>query len=103
MTTAHDQLVHLLKQALIELAELRASIEYDEEFMEGIPAVIVPLEKDLTQLLGEIETSRHVFVHKDLPFMALVSRVNKIYLPFKQLFIDINKLYKSLTTGGDDQ
>ncbi len=97
MNNPQTEFANLLEQALIELSELRASIEYDEEFMEGIPAVIEPLERQVSKILTDVQNGTHRFTTGDLPFMDLVKRVNKMYLPFKQLFVDLNKLHKSMS------
>ena len=102
MNNPQTEFARLLEQALIELSELRASIEYDEEFMEGIPAVIEPLERDIIAIVENLRRGKHQFDGRDLPFMELVSRVNKMYLPFKQLFTDLNELHKSLSADDAD-
>lgn len=94
MTFARPPLDELLRQAEIELSELRASVEYDEEFMEGVLSSIEPLEQAVAELLQDPEHGRSRYQGRDLPFMERVRRLDRTLLPFRQLFFDINTLHR---------
>ena len=75
----------LLKESLYELADLRASIEYDEEFSEGIYSFVNDVESGVKGLLTSIETGDYEFSKGELDFMAVVESAPNHLLPFKSL------------------
>ena len=74
----------------IELVDLRASIEYDGEFMEGVAGFVAELEKELKILFTSLKDESYYFSKDDLPFMSLVNSVNNMLLPFKHILRQIN-------------
>ncbi len=54
-----DELISLIKQTLDEVEDLRAAIEFDEEFMAESSVIVEPLKNGLTQLLAEINTGQY--------------------------------------------
>lgn len=90
MSFSKPPIEDMLAQARIELSELRASVEYDEEFMEGVLSSLEPLEQVIEELLRDPQHGRETYAGQDLPFMERVRRLDRTLLPFKQLFIDIN-------------
>jgi hypothetical protein len=85
---------NLLREVLDELAELRASIEYDEEFMGGALEVVEKLEPKVREFLAYVESDGYQFGRGEVPFMEIVKEANSNLLPFKFLFSQIEKTHK---------
>ncbi len=88
-----EEYIELVDQAVFEASDLRASIEYDGEFMEGVSGFVAELEKELNTLLTSLKDGSYSFSEKDLPFMSLVNSVNDMLLPFKHLLRQINNTH----------
>lgn len=84
----------LVNQALIEVEELRFSIEFDEEFMVDALSFVGELENQLKDLLAEMQAGNYEFKEEDLPFMQIVKGQNKVILPFKGLLTQINSTHR---------
>ncbi len=91
--------IDLVDQAVFEAADLRAAIEYDSEYMEGIDGFVTELENELKALLESLKDGSYSFSEEDLPFMSLVNSVNDVLLPFKYLLKQINHTH---TAGLDN-
>ncbi len=93
----------LIQQALYEVEELRASIEYDEEFMEDAAGLVQPLEDTLRKLMKSLEEGRYEFGGDDLDYMPIVNVAPNVILPFKVLLRQINDAHtRGLETGEED-
>ena len=88
-----QQYKNLIREALDELAELRASIEYDEEFMGGALEVVDKLEPAVQDFLAYVQSDSYQFGRGELPFMDVVKEANPNLLPFKYLFSQIEKTH----------
>lgn len=77
-----------------ELDELRAAVEYDEEFMGGSADLISPLENGVNQLLKAVQGSDYQFGQGQWEFFDLASNANPILLPFKVLFARAEMTHK---------
>ena len=84
----------LIHEALDELDDLRASIEYDEEYMEGALALVTPIDNGLKALLKSIDDGAYQFGQGELAFMDVVRRADSSLLPFKFLFTRIERTHK---------
>jgi len=80
----------LLEQALYEIEDLRATIEFDSESMSSSIPLLQPLEQELKGLLGAMKDGSYRFSGSDLEMMALVNRTHISMLPFKFLLSQIN-------------
>jgi hypothetical protein len=80
----------LINQALFELQDLRASVEFDEEFMGEVLEFVEPLETSIRKLNQDISDGSYCFSKQNLPFMPIVYQTPGSLLPFKQLLIQIN-------------
>ncbi len=89
-----EKYIDLVEQALFEVEELRFSVEFDEEFMEGALNFVDILEQQLTDLLNSLEEERYEFGDEDLPFMTLVKGQSNLILPFKGLLSLINNTHR---------
>ena len=89
-----DEYRGLINEALDELDELRASIEYDEEYMEGALALVNPIADGLKALLKSIDDGDYQFGQGELEFMDIVRRADSTLLPFKFLFTRIERTHR---------
>lgn len=80
----------LINQALFELRDLRASVEFDEEFMGDVMQFVDPLETSIRELNQAINDGSYQFSQQNLPFMPIVYQTPGSLLPFKPLLIQIN-------------
>jgi hypothetical protein len=84
----------LVREALGEIDDLRASIEYDEEYMGGALGFIDELEGSVKQLYESIENGTYQPKQGELPFMEIVRNADAQLLPFKQLFSRIEESHE---------
>ncbi|MCP4406386.1 MAG: general secretion pathway protein GspF [Gammaproteobacteria bacterium] len=80
----------LINEAIYDVQDLRASIEYDEEIMGDALVFLDPLEAGIRALNQEIKDGHYQFSNQNLPFMAIVHETPGSLLPFKPLLIRIN-------------
>ncbi len=85
-----EEYADLVKQAVYEVEDLRAAIEYDEEFMGGAETFIDRLDSQIRKLHDSFTDGSYRFGEQDLPFMSIVRRVGPQLLPFKTLLVRIN-------------
>jgi len=86
--------VELVKQAVFEVQDLRAAIEYDMEGMGDSAGFIDELEKHITAVYQSMQDGSYEFGNKDLPFMGLVREFGLFTLPFRDLLKIINDTHK---------
>lgn len=97
-----EQYVEMVEQAIVEVQEMRASLEYDMEGEGGVDAILIPLEEALTQLRQSMADGDYHFENKDLPFMDLVRRYRS-KLPIAELLATINRTHREgLDAYGED-
>ncbi|VAX12783.1 hypothetical protein MNBD_GAMMA24-1773 [hydrothermal vent metagenome] len=89
-----EKYIDLVEQALFEVEELRFSVEFDEEFMEGALNFVGILEQQLIGLLTSLKEERYEFTDEDLPFMTIVRGQSNLILPFKGLLNLINNTHR---------
>lgn len=85
----------LVEQALIEIDELRHSIEYETDSDPRAATFLVPLEAELKRLQEALATGEYAFRDEDLPFDQSMSRALFEHLPFKYLLDTINVTHRS--------
>lgn len=85
----------ILNDILDELDDLRAAIEYDEEFMEGSMQLIEPLEQGVKSLLAQIDAGTYQFGVGELEFLDIARDANALLLPFKALFSRVEMTHKN--------
>ena len=97
-----EEYLELVKSALFDVEELRMSVEFDMEFMEGALSFVEPLAKDLRDLQNAIEDGSYDFADADLPYMPIVQSQSNITLPFKPVLRMINETHrKGLQAEGE--
>ena len=84
----------MVKEALDEIDDLRASIEYDEENMGGAMGFIDELEASVKQLYERIENGTYQPGDGELSFMEIVRNADSQLLPFKHLFLSIEETHE---------
>ena len=97
-----DEYVDLVKQALFEVEELRAAVEYDMEYMGGALGFLEELEAQVRALYGQMERGEYAFEDRDLPFMAIAEHQDDRLLPFKSLLRSINETHRHGLDVHDD-
>ena len=84
----------LVREALDEIDDLRASIDYDEENMAGALGFIDELDAGVRQLYERIENGDYQPKQGELVFMEVVHNADADLLPFKNLFSRIEQSHK---------
>ena len=97
-----EEYLELVKSALFDVEELRMSMEFDSEFMEGSLPIIGQLEKDLRNLQTALTDGSYEFEDTDLPFMPIVESQRNVMLPIKPVLRHINEIHrKGLQAEGE--
>jgi hypothetical protein len=82
-------------QAVYEIDEMRAGIEYDPENAERWSAMLDQLDGVLRKLYDDMISDRYQFpTDRDLPYMPFINRWGR-EIPFKQLLVVINQTHKN--------
>ena len=89
-----QEYVDLVDQVIFDLEELQSSTAYDIDDIEGVPAYLDVLLKEVRDLRVSMADGSYLFGREDLPFMRLVKRSNEKALPFIRLFYRINQTHK---------
>ncbi len=87
--------IELIKQAVFEVEDLRAAIEYDMEGMGDSSGFIAELEKQIKAVYKSMEDGTYEFEDKDLPFMILAREHGTFSLPFRDLLNIINETHRN--------
>ena len=83
---SQDEFIYLINQALDEVFDLRAAIEYDEEFMDNAAFVVDPLEKGLQRLLAAVKSADYQLGEGDhLDFLHVLKNTDQRAIPFLPL------------------
>ncbi len=80
----------MIGQALYEIEDLRATIEFDSESMSSSIPLLEPIEQELKALASALKDGSYQFSGSDLAMMPLVNRTHISMLPFKFLLSQIN-------------
>ncbi len=89
-----QEYVDLVDQVIFDLEELQSSTAYDIDDIEGVPAYLDVLLKEVRDLRVSMADGSYLFGREDLPFMRLVKRSSEKTLPFIRLFYRINQTHK---------
>ena len=90
-----DDFKRQIDEALIEVDELKYSIEFDGDYMQQSSNLVEPLEHELKKLKAEVEAGTHQFGGPPLAFMALVEPLPLAFIPFKYLLQVINHAHQN--------
>ena len=76
--------IAMVRDALFEIANMRDTLNYEEESTEGFEFLDV-LEIQMKSLLAGLEAGTHEFGDDDLPCMAVIQNYTLMELPFRLL------------------
>ncbi|HHB11787.1 MAG TPA: hypothetical protein ENK62_01135 [Chromatiales bacterium] len=94
----------LVKQALFEIDELRAAVEYelDEEGPPPELELLGPIRAELEELLARLDAGSYDFGGEPLRYMAHIQALDTPGLPIRPLLLRINDTHcHGLETGPD--
>ncbi|MBC8210995.1 MAG: hypothetical protein H8E21_07990 [Gammaproteobacteria bacterium] len=78
-----DEFIYLINQALDEIFDLRAAIEYDEEFMGDAAQIVEPLNNGLSRLLSTVKCAAYQPGEGDyLDFLHILKNTDQRAIPF---------------------
>ncbi len=93
--TTYEEYVDLVHQAVYEVDEMRASIEYEPEYMERWSGLLDLLDRVLRKMYDEMVADTYQFpTGRDLPYMQAINRYGADF-PFKHLLLRINETHKN--------
>ncbi len=91
----YDEYVDLVHQAVYEVDEMRAGIEYDPENMERWSPLLDHLDGVLRKMYTEMVDDTYDFpTGQDLAYMQAINRWGPSF-PFKQLLVIVNDTHKN--------
>ncbi len=97
-----EEYIEWVKQAVFEVNDLRACLEFDLEDIGQFPAFLEPLEEGVKGLYRAMCEGDYHFGREDLPFMDLVERYAD-EIPFHTLLKQINETHrKGIDTDAAD-
>ena len=88
-----DEYIQWVQQAVFEVGDLRACLEFEMEEMGKFPGFLEPLEQSIKELYQTMEEGRYHFGREDLPFMGLVHNYGED-IPFSTLLKQINETHR---------
>ncbi len=78
-----EEFIYLINQALDEILDLRAAIEYDEEFMDNAAMIVDPLNNGLTRLLNAVKAGEYKPGEGDyVEFLHVLKNTDHRAIPF---------------------
>ncbi len=96
-----DEYVEWVRQAVFEVEDLRACLEFEIEDLARFPAYLDPLEEGIKDLFAKMSEGTYSFGREDLPFMDLASKYAE-EIPFHTLLKQINETHRRGLDLGDD-
>jgi len=97
-----EEYVALIKDAIYEIDDMKAAIEYDGDSMSGAMTYVDEMAAELRVLYEKMGSGDYCWNTGDLRFMAYVKQHDEHSLPFRQLLIRINETHnKGLEEAGE--
>ena len=94
--------VQLVEQAIIEIEEFIACLEFDMDDPGDQLRVLTPLFDEVKRIRQSMADGSYEFENKDLPFMDVANRLSST-LPFTQILVAINQTHRyGLNIESDD-
>ncbi|VAW61077.1 hypothetical protein MNBD_GAMMA10-1675 [hydrothermal vent metagenome] len=90
-----DEYVAMMKDALYEIGDMRAAIEYDEEGMGASIGYIDDIESCLKGIFKEMKSGDYCWNTGDLPYIRVIRDLDDAAIPFRSLLIRINDTHKN--------
>ena len=88
-----DEYVDWVRQAVFEIDDLRACLEFEIEDLQRFPAFLDPLEEGIKGLYQSMLDGTYGFGREDLPFMDLAAQFSED-IPFHTLLKQINETHR---------
>ncbi len=88
-----EEYVRLVDQAVVEIDEFIACLEFDMDDPGDQLNVLNPLLQAATDIRQSMADGSYEFENKDLPFMEVANRLST-QLPFAQLLVAINQTHR---------
>ena len=88
-----DEYVDWVRQAVFEVDDLRACLEFELEDLKQFPAFLDPLDEGIKDLHQSMLDGRYAFGREDLPFMDLAAQFSED-IPFHTLLKQINETHR---------
>lgn len=89
-----EEYVKLVDDAIVEVDELMACIEFEMDDPGDRLRIIEPLLSSLKALRASMADGSYQFENKDLPFMEVANRMSS-QLPFSELLASINETHRN--------
>ncbi len=89
-----EQYVDLIDQAIIEVDEFIACLEFDMEDPGDQMRILTPILEKLRELRASMADGSYAFENKDLPFVAVANKFNT-QLPFSHMLALINDTHRN--------
>lgn len=89
-----EEYVALVKDALYEVEEMRASIAYDEEGMGATVPYMDEIESCLKGIFDEMKSGDYCWNTGDLSYVSVIRDLDDGIIPFRSLLIRINDTHK---------
>ena len=89
-----DEYVAMIKDAIYEVDEMRASIEYDEEYMSPSSKIIDELESSLREMMDVMQNGTYNWRTGDLKYIPIIKDLDERVVPFRSLLLRINDTHK---------
>lgn len=88
-----DEYVEWVRQAVFEVDDLRACLEFDLEDMRRFPDFLDPLDEGIKGLYQSMLDGTYAFGREDLPFMDLAAQFAE-EIPFHTMLKQINETHR---------
>ena len=89
-----DEYKEMLKDALYEIQEIRATAEFDD-YMNDAVMIAGSMEPELKSLLDKANSGSPQFGQHELTFMQNIAQIPTEIIPFKSLLLRINDTQKN--------
>lgn len=99
--TNKEQFAYQIQQTLDDLMDLRASVEYDEEYMGDALSFLDPVEASLRRLSADLAAGKYRHGGENLPFIDMLEKVDVRLLPFRHVLVWINEIHRDGFPGAD--
>jgi len=88
-----DEYVEWVRQAVFEVDDLRACLEFELEDLNRFPAFLDPLDQGIKSVFKSMQEGTYNFGREDLPFMDLAEKYADD-IPFLTLLKQINETHR---------
>ena len=88
-----DEYVEWVRQAVFEVDDLRACLEFETEDERSFPDFLDPLDEGIKGLYRSMLDGTYAFGREDLPFMDLAAQFAE-EIPFHTLLKQINETHR---------